>query len=329
MHGIDGGVDGTVGPHTPSAEGRTQNDRHITALVYNPHGECFATKRPYSWTKELGWHNNYPKCEQHVTAFLDEVLASNASQKVDFAGLVYTNGRYTAPEHMGKVESSRCLTKHGNDDVLLLYDTRVWATKGDPHMGCMEGDLGGRPFLIQGFRGMGTTPSASPLTLLVVAAHFPHPHIATGNFDGQEILRKEVQAAKQSLSVDKILLVADTNFADFMVGSRGSSIMQAIGGGIAYRTTTFAYTCCVSEGIEAFRYKGFDRVISNFGRSMDTKFPLKASQVMKWGAQNMHLPVLGSLELCDEPTTLCGRAAPLRYWLSVILVAFILAVFTS
>jgi len=318
-----------TGARLQGTDGTQRRQSYINSLVYNPHGECFAKKNKFSWSIERGWHNNYPQCQDNVKAFLNEILASNASRPVDFAGIVYTDGRYKPPKHMAKF-MSKCGNSHVNDDVLLLYDKREWAPKGDLHKGCMGEDLNSRPFLIQGFRGMGTTPSASPLTLLVVAAHFPHPSVITGVFDGQEQLRKEVQAAKDALSVDKVLLVADTNFADYMLWSGGSAIMQAIGAGEAYRTTALHYTCCYSEGtMWSFRFRGFDRVISNFGRSMQTVLPLKRHQVMKWGAHNMHLPVMGLLELCDEPTALCSRATPMWHGPALILGAFAWAVVTS
>lgn len=301
---------------------------YINSLIYNPHPECFAKVKDYSWSPVRGWHNNYPQCKKNMAAFLDEMLASNSSRHVDFAGIVYTDDRYKPPKHMAKFKS-KCSNSHGKDDVLLLYDRREWRPKGDLHRGCMgEGvDMDSRPFLIQGFRSMGTTPSASPLTLLVIAAHFPHPSFITGAFDGQEKLRKEVRAAKEALSVENVLLVADTNFADYMMWSSGSSIMQAIGVGEAYRTTALHYTCCYSEGASwSFRNRGFDRVISNFGRAMETTLPLKSHQVMSWGARNMHLPVLGSLELCDEPAALCSRAPPAGRLLAAALLAFAWAV---
>lgn len=149
-----------------------------------------------------------------------------------------------------------------------------------------------RPYIIQAFQHRKMS-----LKLIVVAAHFPHPREYKRNIWK---LRDALQRLISSVGIDNVILIADTNHPE--EGPSNDEILEDIGApftGQVMSTRPFR-SCCYPE----FSINGYDRIIANFGASMQDFHPLSKGDVLKWGQRNMHLPVLGTLRL---PATLAGH----------------------
>merc|ERR1719237_485502 len=132
------------------------------------------------------------------------------------------------------------------------------------------------------------------MTLVVVGGHFPH------NFHGQEFERNRhtlydvVARAKQAAQSYYVLLIADTNFNTRTTHHEILKSMGASGNNRPRARGTQMYeTCCFPH----WGTMGPDRVIANFGKSMDTVLVRSRDSVSGWAARYLHLPIIGSLTL--------------------------------
>lgn len=168
---------------------------------------------------------------------------------------------------------------------MLLYDKRRWTTVGHTTAGCLSrGSQRRHPYVVQGF------VDDTGFNMLVVAAHFPPP---TYFWLNRPELASAVEGLKRNLGIVDVLLIAEvelnTEISSFQILD---AIAAAPRRGEGIQTTDSIGTCCYAK----FKQKGSDRVAANFGNTMSTIVPFPKSEILKWGAPNMHLAIIGSLE---------------------------------
>merc|ERR1712187_6796 len=182
---------------------------------------------------------------------------------------------------------------------MLFYNSDRWIAKGSSSMGCLGAsdriakealngtslDETARPYIVQAFRHRRRS-----LEVIVVAAHFPHRVEYARNMWK---LRHALQEMVNSTGIQNVLLISDTNQPQG--AADGSQILKDIGAPITgiVKSTGLFKSCC----FPSFSTSGYDRVIANFGSSMEDVHPWSKSNVSSWGQRNMHLPVQGSLQL--------------------------------
>jgi hypothetical protein len=271
-------------PHQPGTRHLDEETRqNISLLMYNPHAECFIRR----------YDRHYPQCRQNVQFLTNGILTGdegvdrNFNAMIDFANMVYTMDKYDPPAGWGAIETQcpKPPARSSGDSSLLLYREDRWKTVGQPWRDCLSKDRQRRPYTGQVFGEKGTD-----MKVVVIAAHFPHP----GEFTQTKWkLQKAIQRLTQHAGTSKVILIADTNMDKSF---SGQSILQNLG--VPHydqaSTTWLHHSCCLPR----FNYVGYDRVLTNFGKSgdvMETHTPLDKDKVKQWGARNMHLPVIGIL----------------------------------
>jgi hypothetical protein len=247
-----------------TSEGKSSTSDVLNMLMFNPHGECFESQT----------------CSEKSSNFIGDVLTRKL---IDFACIVYTLSTYSAPSGW-RSRRQVCKRDERIDDVTLIFNSRKWkAEKGMSREGCMDKDR--RPFLVQAF-----SSQDSKFKVLVVAAHFPH----TSDFlsSGRQVLKEAVEDVRNMSGIENLVIMADTNLGTYS----NQDLLKSIGalggggkGGSTVQATKKRSTCCKPY----FKFKGYDRVVSNFGTGMDTRLPLSTSP--SWSRPNFHLPILGSL----------------------------------
>merc|ERR1712187_529217 len=184
---------------------------------------------------------------------------------------------------------------------MLLYNSDRWITKGSSSMGCLGADsmnhfsreaLNGtawdetrRPYITQAFKHRNRS-----LEVIVVAAHFPHRAEYARNMWK---LKHAVLEMVNSTGIRNVILISDTNQPQGAANS--SQILKDIGAPVTgiVKSTGLFKSCC----FPGFSTSGYDRIIANFGSSMEDVHPWSKNNVSSWGQRNMHLPVQGSLQL--------------------------------
>jgi len=154
---------------------------------------------------------------------------------------------------------------------MLLYNYKRWSPQGNAIYPCL--DANDRASVVQSLR------AADGLTITVVGAHFPHPGFGT-----MQPLRDAIGAAGGS----KVILIADTN-RDYPSSQLMCEINKPFCSD-SISTELFA-SCCTSDG---FQYKGFDRILANFGHSMRTE-PLFGD--LHWSTGEFHRAVIGKFKV--------------------------------
>lgn len=292
---------------------RTVEDRRfscshpkINMLQFNPHAECF-----------LPEYEGKEKCSRHVFDIIDSLLQGKQEYNfkhyhtLDFASIEYMGSSRALRIPTGWNKSVHDCSEEGNgDDVTLLYNSGRWKPVGHRTAGCtgpkdnhVEGFT--RPFIVRAFESSQLKSSDGKwLKVLVVAAHFPHP---SGWGAAKDALKSAIEP-KMKKGVDKVVLMADTNFAlafapypDDFTPKPSADILGDIGVPNDHVQSTEAeLSCCQS----VWYHTGYDRIIANFGIKMSTEMGLDANAVSGWAARFMHLPIVGSLCLGHDVTPL-------------------------
>ncbi|CAJ1368024.1 unnamed protein product [Effrenium voratum] len=255
-------------------------------LQWNIHAECFRACDKTSQHCDAA----YPSCQENGTSLLHSLLADR-----DFAGLEHFDRSLALPDGFDQVQHS-CGGAKGFDypfDLARLVFSSRWRVKRvkgkalPPMGGCME-KVGNETEDYRAFVGQAFVHE-SGFEVLVVAAHFPHPHGA-GDL---QILRDALARFKAQTQLDQVLLLADTN--EFR---SNAEIMGDVDPSARTVTGSDSHiTCCYPNYLYPF-----DRIIaSNFpGAEVRTTLPFGAERehrVPQWAALNMHDPVLTELYL--------------------------------
>lgn len=239
----------------------------MTFLQFNPHGECFGPKR---------------KCYRKGSSLIRHLLHDRS---IDFASLIYTHSLFRPPKKW-KDKKKLCKTRFV-DDVSLVYNSRKWKTiSGMSSDGCI-GDDGGRPFIVQAFSN-----KQSDFKVVVLAAHFPH---AKDYFaGGRLIIRQAIKDVKDKSGIDKVVVIADTNLPDFIHydDDKFKWHLNLRRGDSELKSTQLRTTCCHPR----FTFKGYDRIVANFGWKMTTFMPMPLFTKPSWITKNFHLPLVGKLD---------------------------------
>jgi len=280
--------------------------RYVNALQFSPHAECYA--RSFDPAR-----HSPTRCSLTAQAKIDELL-SGQSHHMDFANIIYSNGQYRPPAPAWRMLGTRCPLwgpPYSGDDVMLLYNQQFWTPFGSPGKGCMGAQWDNRahryeenlrrPWLLQAFQH-----KSAGVKVIVAAVHFPHTAEYKANVWQ---LRDAVRSMVIKHDTPNVLLIADTNMNRW---KSSAEIMHDIGASSAYDTvksTQLFASCCMHPASRPeardFGIVGFDRVVANFGTRMNSNFPLAAQDAVKWGKQNMHLPVIGSLAISGPSEADC------------------------
>ena len=131
------------------------------------------------------------------------------------------------------------------------------------------------------------------LNLVVVAAHFPHPGDTMHTGDR---LKADVLNYMRKANTKNVLLVADTNFGD-NIWNEDIMKHELVGTPDGTTGTHMHHTCCIvpNNPSQSFTFKGYDRIIANFGTVTAEKEALSRADAFQWGTRNMHLPIAASL----------------------------------
>eukprot|EP00929_Paragymnodinium_shiwhaense_P089193 TRINITY_DN49391_c0_g1_i2.p1 TRINITY_DN49391_c0_g1~~TRINITY_DN49391_c0_g1_i2.p1 ORF type:complete len:460 (+),score=89.73 TRINITY_DN49391_c0_g1_i2:179-1381(+) len=271
----------------------------LNLLQWNPHWECFKDSN----------------CSAGAKAALNELLVA---RDVDFANLVEFEEGWTAPTGWQAVRKT-C----GVDTTLLIYNSERWRPLRGGVVeasfdGCLERNENGddRPFAGQVFEAAN---ASLDLGVLVVGAHYPH----VGFYEmGTAGLAESVQKALAATNCTAVIAIADFNVdlskswavPESLDGAGSSEKLLedvgAPGGSDAVVSSELQKTCCANDG---FSYT-FDRVISNFGRAMDTTMlfhnPSDETTIPSWAvinsteighASEFHKAIFGKLDTRPKP----------------------------
>lgn len=265
---------------------------YLRALQFSPHAECYSKQ-----------FDKKGICAKTVQEKVYNVL--RGENHVDFASIIYSQGQVEPPADVWVKIYASCplLGPPSGDDAMLLYNSNRWLTNGLGVMGCLGGDsmnhfsdaaLNGtsrdelrRPYIVQAFRRRNTS-----FGVIVVVAHFPHRVEYARNM---RKLKHAVQEMVNSSGILNVILISDTNQPQG--AAKSAQILNDIGAPVTgvVRSTGLFKSCC----FPGFTITGYDRIITNFGSSMEDVYPWSKANVSSWGQRNMHLPVLGSLQLAS------------------------------
>lgn len=205
-------------------------------------------------------------CGQGATRALNGMLRARF---LDFANLVmWADDKYRPPAPYSMLKA-----KCGRDVVVLLYDHARWRPSGKHKVLCLQGQ--DRPSIVQVF-----TKTSVPflgLSVMVIGAHLPHPqHGDLGT----------LQSTIASWG-GKVMFMGDTNRI-----SSGKTLWCELSPKSCSRVvgSKLHNTCCKNTN---FLYKGFDRILANFGKSMQSKTTFES--VAKLSAGEFHTGVVGTL----------------------------------
>lgn len=222
------------------ASGRAFPDLQL--LQWNPHWQCFA------------WNTN--NCTAEASRVLPELLLET---DIDFANIIEFDADLPLPESWSSIRSNRSC---GKDIVDLVYNHVRWQPSGEVVSDCMERSPLDRPFVVQQFKNTNTSEE-----VIVIGAHFPHPaSYVFSTMNEAQVLRDALQVYLRKTSVERVLLIADTNE---LVNVSSARIMRYLGvpeGPIV--STSLERTCCFDNGFPA--PSTFDRIVANFGGHMET-----------------------------------------------------------
>jgi len=234
----------------------------ITALMWNPHYECFADSG----------------CSAEATSLLSKTLQAG----IDFANIVDLETDYQAPAGFSLIGPYIC---ESHDQVTLIYNSDKWEMKGKVGEGCLEiNDKNQKDRAYQVY--MFESKVQVGFQVQIFGVHFPHPPLD----DSLKTLHLSLDDA-----VGNVMLIADTNTG----GGGSQGIMDGILGQQAtvVQTTAEEPTCCNNDGYTAGAY---DRVIASFGSSMVTQM-LLGPPTPEWTTlgtpqpTHFHRPIIGTL----------------------------------
>eukprot|EP00930_Biecheleria_cincta_P006276 TRINITY_DN107264_c0_g1_i1.p1 TRINITY_DN107264_c0_g1~~TRINITY_DN107264_c0_g1_i1.p1 ORF type:complete len:310 (-),score=40.30 TRINITY_DN107264_c0_g1_i1:82-1011(-) len=205
-------------------------------------------------------------CGQGATRALNGMLRSGF---LDFANLVmWADESYRPPAQYSMLKE-----KCGRDVVVLLYDHARWRPSGTHKVLCLQGK--DRPAIVQVFTK--TTGPFLGLSVMVIGAHLPHPqHGDLGTLQGT------------IASWDgKVLFMGDTNRI-----SSGKSLWCELSPKSCSRVVSSQLhnSCCKNTN---FLYKGFDRILANFGTDLQSRTTFES--VAKLSTGEFHIGVVGTL----------------------------------
>lgn len=260
-------------------------DGFINNLVWNVHAECYDNVGEFN--------QNFGTCEREVTEHAHGLLYNG---DIDFASFIYSDGHIRAPDSFSAVRTWCPLRRSfykGGDTMLVYRNTRWKRIEGIyAKRGCASPSENHRPYTVQAFEHV-----TNGMKVIVAAAHFPHSRAYYIDTDKMRVLRQAIKRMLWKVGTGNVILLADTNMAPWKTSR---SIMRDLHLGFkSTHSTQLFNSCCYSMrgARRSFTLAGFDRIISNFGTYMNTVKPLEKTAIMKWGARNMHLPVMGSIAL--------------------------------
>jgi len=271
----------------------------LNLLQWNPHWQCF--DKP-----ENG------DCKSNVPQILEKRLAS---LDVDFANVVELNVSWTPPSPWKSI-IAECSPSNLDcfDQVTLLYNSDRWVPSGDPlgaATGCIQ-DVPhpNRPYIVQHF-----IRREDRVQVIVVGAHYSHCN-SIGS------LENALGRVMDTTGVRQTVLMADTNrYAPGFNNESSKMCAQTKGwapkcgapcAGAAICNTSsellsqllgkrfdgnvvsseLKSSCCNSW--VGFQFP-FDRIIANFGLSMNTTMLDDPAPV--WAASEFHKAILGRLRV--------------------------------
>lgn len=302
-------TNGTV----PSLESRSINaiqSKRINMLQWNPHVECYL--------HHFGARNG---CKSKAFALIKDLLQGGTpynfkARQFDFATIEYTGfaQALTLPKPWANLTYD--CSKHGpGDDITFLFNSELWTPLGFKRSGCMglyDRHAGGysKPFVAMAFK----STKHEGMTVLVVGAHFNHPDhnpnpMAFGFWESdasKTTSLKDAVSEAASEGITNLIVMADTNSAtgmkfpwptDVMTIS-STTLMTEIGAANAGNTkTTYSGDSCCWGTKPPWNHIGYDRIMANFGKHMETEMGLSSSVAAEWRSRYIHLPVVGSLSL--------------------------------
>jgi len=205
-------------------------------------------------------------CGQGATRALNGMLRAGF---LDFANLVmWADDSYRPPAAYSMLKA-----KCGRDVVVLLYDHARWRPSGKHKVLCLQGK--DRPSIVQVFTK--TTVPFLGLSVMVIGAHLPHPQ------------HGDLGTLQDTIASwgGKVMFMGDTNRI-----SAGKSLWCELSPKSCSRVVSSQLhnSCCKNTN---FLYKGFDRILANFGRSMHSNTAFES--VAKLSAGEFHIGVVGTL----------------------------------
>lgn len=205
-------------------------------------------------------------CGQGATKALNGILKAGF---LDFANLVmWADESYRPPAPFSMLKA-----KCGRDVVMLLYDRTHWRPSGEHKVLCLQGK--DRASVVQVFTK--TTAPLLGLSVMVVGAHLPHPEMG----DLRELNGMIASWGKN------VMFIGDTNTIEqskrLWCELNPKSCSQVI-------STELLNSCCKDTH---YVYKGFDRILANFGEHMQTKSCFESVGNLSMG--EFHKGVVGTL----------------------------------
>jgi len=255
----------------------------IIGLQWNPHYECFTT--------------NAATCKASAYDALKEQLTSGDK---DFASIVELEdaGEFETPADWAR-QSYTC--EQGDpkyaDQISLFYNSAKWKPSIDtPAMGC---SLNGadRAYIVWAFTNI-ADPS---LTAVVVAAHFGHEDVYQSSID---TVGPAIGQVATSAGTTNIFFMGDVNEP---ISKSSDDVMSDlekaanIDNSNTVESTELLVTCCMDNQFmpaSGDDQRTYDRVIANFGISMDTTLLFDPAPTWAEGSgSELHKGIVGSLAL--------------------------------
>mmetsp|Transcript_139396 Transcript_139396/g.347579 ORF Transcript_139396/g.347579 Transcript_139396/m.347579 type:complete len:297 (-) Transcript_139396:116-1006(-) len=233
-----------------------QEGTALSLLQWNPHWQCFAQDKD--------------GCEASAEEYLTTQLKA---LDVDFANIVELEDSSYAPPAGWAAIRQQC----NLDVTVLIYNSARWKPapiSRSTVKGCMKPN--DRAFVVQQFDGLGASAGAK---LIAVGAHYPH------SGDRERGPLKDALAATVSATDTKaVVFMADTN-EEASVTSADVALEVGMPKG-SLVASELLNSCC----LDISYIRPFDRILANFGSSMQTQL-LFDQGIPEWAHGQFHKPV--------------------------------------
>lgn len=253
---------------------RQATQEPLQVLTWNPHYQCFV--------------NTDTCCKTYATSFINhQLLAKN----IDFANFIdVENVIWTdfLPAHYTAIMGTPC-PKH--DVTTLVYNAARWVPSGDSISMCLTADGSDRAGLIQRFRSV-----ADPTqNITVIGVHFSHDH-------PESLVVLKQALVSNGLQGDNIVLMGDTNFDVNDGGNSSNEAMMAFLGLQLKTGNELVKTCCLNDSGKTELQFTYDRIMTNFGTSMQSSVLPVTMPDGCTANEEMHLPLFGSISMATLDT---------------------------